>query len=846
MVGVAARHPGRVLIVVAVLVIAGAALALRLEPSAATGTLVGSGSDSGRATTLAHERFGDDAVYVLVRGDLPRLVLTSDLNRLLGLEGCLSGNVPEGVTPPGGASGPCGRLAQTKPARVVYGPGTFINSSVTELTEQLQVQTRARAAQAARANEAARRLARAQGRSVAEARRLGREAEQLVYAQFARELLALNAKYGLNLTGAPKLNDPDFVYQLVFDPARGARAPKARFAYLFPSANSALVSVRLKAGLSDAERTEAVALVREAVRMPEWKLEGGGSYAVTGVPVLAGDLTGELAGSTLRLLLVAVAVMALVLALLFRARLRLLPLAIALGAVAIVFGALSALGLPLTMASIAVLPVLLGLAVDYAIQYQAGGARAVPAIATAALATAVGFLILLLSPVPMVRGFGALLVAGVGVALVLALTAGTAVLTLAARRRTADGAVARSLRGAGELVDGARGGATRALAPVRRLGRGTLALAVRHPGRVLTVALVAAVCGWIVDSRISVVSELERLVPQSLAAVRDVDTLQKETGVVGEVDVLVEGEDLTDPKVIAWMRDYQDELLTRHGYSSEEGCGKAALCPALSLPNLFRTPELSATREQVRALLDAVPPYFSQAAITPDRKTAVLAFGLRLQSLESQREVIEDMRTRLRPPRGRASDGRRAAGAGRGRQPRDERSAAARADRTRRAARGGAGAVRRLPVVDAGVGSTGADRAGHGLVGARAVARGCAAEPDVGGAERAGDRDLDRVLGVVVGALSLRAGGRLGDGGGTGAHLRVDRRGRARLRRHGDRRLRSADRVRHRDAARLRSRHRDRPVGLPARGPRRPSGRARRSPSAASRPRRRRRRAVAA
>ena len=71
--------------------------------------------------------------------------------------------------------------------------------------------------------------------------------------------------------------------------------------------------------------------------------------------------------------------MALVLALLFRARLRLLPLGLALCAVAIVFGGLALLGLPLTMASIAVLPVLLGLAVDYAIQYQAraalGGAR---------------------------------------------------------------------------------------------------------------------------------------------------------------------------------------------------------------------------------------------------------------------------------------------------------------------------------------------------------------------------------------------------------------------------------------------------------------------------------------
>jgi hydrophobe/amphiphile efflux-3 (HAE3) family protein len=653
----AARRPGRVLACAVVLAVLGAGLALRLVPSASTGTLVGSGSDAARATAIAHERFGDDAVYVLVRGDLPRLVLTGNLNRLLGLEGCLSGNTPAGASAAGGAGSPCAELARSRPVRVVYGPGTFINSAVEQLTQQLQTQTRAAAAQADRAAEAARQLAVSQGRSKAEAARLGKQAEKLVYAQFAQRLLALNAKYGLNLSGAPKLNDPDFVYQLVFDPARGARVPKARFAYLFPSSRSALVSVRLKAGLSEAQRARAVALVRSAVRMPEWKLDSGATYVVTGVPVLAGDLTDVLAGSVLRLLLVAVAVMALVLALLFRSRLRLLPLLLALGTVAIVFGVLSVLALPLTMASIAVLPVLLGLAVDYAIQYQArvsegDGARAVPAIATAALATGVGFLILLLSPVPMVRGFGALLVAGVAVGLALTLTAGTAVLVLAGRRRASGGALARSLRGAGELVDGARHGASRVLGPGRRMAGRTLGLAIRHPGRVVTVALVAAVCGWGLDSRISVVSDLPALVPQNLPAVQDLGALQRDTGTAGEVDVLVEGRDLTDPKVVAWMRNYQDEVLARHGYSAEKGCARAQLCPALSLPDLFRTPELSATREQIRALLDAVPPYFSQAAITPDRRTAVLAFGMRLQSLADQRDVMQDMRARLEPPPG--------------------------------------------------------------------------------------------------------------------------------------------------------------------------------------------------
>ncbi len=631
--GFARRRPWLVLALVAVVTVLGAVSALRLSPSASTGSLVG----SERATSIAHAKFGDDAVYVLVRGDLARMTLTEDLNRLVGIEGCLSGNVPKGVTAPGA----CAELGRLKPVQVVYGPGTFINQAVEQITVQLQAQTRSRAAQADRAAAAATKLALADGKSQAEAKKLGESAAKLVYAQFAQDLIALNTKYGLSLTGAPRLNDPDFVYQLVFDPARGARVPKARFAYLFPSASSALISVRLKPGLSEAQRARAIALVRDVVRMPQWKLSGGATYVVTGVPVLAGELSDTLAGSTLRLLLVAVVVMALVLVLLFRLRLRLLPLFVALAACAVVFGTLSLVGLPLTMASIAVLPVLLGLVVDYAIQYQSGGP--LPAIATAALATAVGFLVLLLSPVPMVRGFGALLVLGVGVGLVLTVAVVTAALTVVGRRAS-DGWLARSFRGAGEIVDGIR---------VRRpLAAPFTALVTRHPARVLVAAGVLALGGWALETQAKVVSDLPHLVPQSLGAVRDLDALQRDTGVAGEVDVLVQSSDLTDPKTVAWMRSYQADVLKRNGYTAARGCGQAALCPALSLPDLFRAPGSSATRAQVRALLNAVPSYFSRAAITPDRRFAVLAFGIRLDSLEKQRAVMQDMRSRLHPPAG--------------------------------------------------------------------------------------------------------------------------------------------------------------------------------------------------
>jgi hydrophobe/amphiphile efflux-3 (HAE3) family protein len=395
--------------------------------------------------------------------------------------------------------------------------------------------------------------------------------------------------------------------------------------------------------------------------MGDWKLKGDASYVVTGAPVVAEDLTDALAGSVLQLLLIGLVVMALVLALVFRSRLRLVPLAVALAAVAIAFGLMALVGAPLTMASIAVLPVLLGLGVDYAIQYQARPS-ALPTIATAALATAVGFLVLLLSPVPMVQGFGVLLVVGIGVALVLALTAGAAVLSLAERRRGSTGALAASLRGAGELVDSLRDGLGRIVAPAGRafgrVGGAVLHAGMARPGRVLAVGFAIALIGWGLDSRTEVVSDINRLVPQDLPAVRDLTALQDATGVAGEIDVVVDGADLTDPKVVSWMRSYQQGLLKAHGYSAKRGCGEADLCPALSLPDLFRTDAAASTKAKVNGLLDAVPPYFSQAVITRDRKTANLAFGIRLMSLERQQAIIDDMRRRLDPPAGvRASLG---------------------------------------------------------------------------------------------------------------------------------------------------------------------------------------------
>jgi hydrophobe/amphiphile efflux-3 (HAE3) family protein len=689
--GGAARRPRLVLAVAVVLGLGAAGLALRLRPTAATNTLVSSSSTNYQATERYYRSFGEEPVVVLVKGNLQQLVLSSDLERLLGLEGCLSGNVPlKALGSEGGSNGPCGQLARAKTVKVVFGPGTFLNEAAEQIDKLLTSATSRADAQATRAEALVLRAALARGLAAAQAHALASQARKVSLAGFQSSLVTLAFEYGL--TQPPSIADANFVSNVVFDSSKPAGTPKSRFAYLFPSPDAALVSIRMKAGLSEAQRNRTIELIRQAVRMPQWQLTHGESYLVTGEPVIVSDLTSSISHS-IELLLIAVAlVMAGTLGLVFNGRPRLLPLALALLAAALTFGALSAVGASLTMASIAVLPVLVGLAVDYCIQFQArvqeeaergeaqvppgtqdasllvarAAAAGAPTIATAAAASAAAMLVLLLSPVPMVRGFGVLLVVGVAVALVCALTAGAAAISLSlggvagAPGRTgarpsasASSPLVLAWRGARELV---------ADNPLTRLiTRAALVGAVRNPRRVLGIGLALAALGWGLDTQTSVQTDITKLVPQNLGSLQNLNTVERTTGVGGEIELMLEGKDLTRRSTIEWMVGYQKAVLARFGYAPARGCQHARLCPAFSLPDLFQrqaTPSSSTasapklSQAEIDGLLSAVPSYFSQDVISSDRNVATLAFGIRLMSLDQQQRLIEQMRSSLHPPAG--------------------------------------------------------------------------------------------------------------------------------------------------------------------------------------------------
>jgi predicted RND superfamily exporter protein len=643
----AARHARPVLAVGLVVAIAAAVAATRIPTDAGVATLVDSDAGTYQATHQVREAFGEEPVAVLAQGDLQRLILTDNIFRLLRLEGCLAAKVPNGAMP---LPGPCTELAAMEPVEFLSGPATFLNEAVVQIDTQLR-----------------------------------RLAQHVPAARLQEFLLSVATRYGI--TSAPSIDNEEFVATVVFDLARARGTPKARLAYLFPNSHSAQIIIRLKPDLSESERHRAITLIEAAVDetvprkacaengepAPCFVLKGG-TYLVSGAPVVVDGLSRALKDALLVLFAVALAVMALTLALVFRSRLRLLPLGIALAAAAITFALLGLLGTSLTMASIAALPILIGLAVDYAIQFQSrfdeatengdtgpdaartAATSGAPTIAIACLATAVGFLALQLSPVPMIRSFGWLLFAGVLIAFLLALTLGSAALSL---RRSSSGP--RTLLRRVARVEGPR---TEAKPPPAgpstrdrtRLPELLLSVPLSRPKSVLGVGLALAVIGWAAGTQIETVSEIKSLAPQNLAAVKNLNALQDATGVSGELDVSVESDDLEDPATIEWMAAFKQRVLRANGFRGEDpSCLTAEICPGPALSD-FLTRGGAVTRQGVRATLSALSPYALRQVAPIDPATgrlghsALISFGIRAQSLEDQQALVNRVRGEIGEP----------------------------------------------------------------------------------------------------------------------------------------------------------------------------------------------------
>jgi len=128
-----------------------------------------------------------------------------------------------------------------------------------------------------------------------------------------------------------------------------------------------LMMVKFKGNTEDATKSELVGRIHSYLNTEQ---VDGLITIVSGKPVLDDAVRTSMKDSMQKMMGLALLVMVVILFFVFKVRWRILPLVIVLVAVIGTVGLMGWLQIPITMVSMAVFPILIGLGIDYAIQFQ--------------------------------------------------------------------------------------------------------------------------------------------------------------------------------------------------------------------------------------------------------------------------------------------------------------------------------------------------------------------------------------------------------------------------------------------------------------------------------------------
>jgi hydrophobe/amphiphile efflux-3 (HAE3) family protein len=598
--------------------------ATRLSTSASADLLADTGAPTYADQVRFADFFGADPVVVMVEPPKGQQLLSPD--RMVGIAQ-LEGD-----------------LSRMHGVRRVYGPGTLVNTFANEVTRRALdlCGTQGKAAEDKAVADA-----KAAGKSAADQSTAGQQVFDATVRSCAQGLAAQYPSLGV-----PALNNPGFYQELLFEPDGTVRP---FWKAVLPDPNHALISVRMDRQASVADVEAVVDHVRRATAGPPTRtlvtstgqqvnaptMAGelaGTAFTVTGTPAVAADLAESVRRSLVYLLpLTLLAMLAITALLLRRVRYRLVAVPLAVLAGLWTAGAAGLAGLPLTPATLAVLPVVLGLTTDYVIQaanrlaeeqgepedrLRRAMAAIVPATAVAAAATAAGVLAYAVSTVPLVRGFAFFMAIGVAMSFLASALVGMPGLSLGAGRGR-----------------GARAPAVSLPSPAweRIAHAGLLPRLV-----VLPLALVG-VLGWATLPFIHIETDPGRLLPPGAQALQAADHVRKVAGVVGELDLVVSGPDVSSPAVVAWMAGAEGRIVSRD------------LVPVAGLPQFLATfnygqvPDAATTK----VILSRLPSYLVQAVASPDNHQARAAFGQpTVTSVEQDRALLQRLDGAGQPPAG--------------------------------------------------------------------------------------------------------------------------------------------------------------------------------------------------
>jgi len=327
---------------------------------------------------------------------------------------------------------------------------------------------------------------------------------------------------------------------------------------MLPDQRHTMLSVEVPVYLTEEQLGELSKEINAQVEMADFPPDVG--VIVTGRPALMDSIMAEMARSNGPVLALAGLLMVVALIATFRhVKWSLLPIPVVFLGVTWTFGAMGFLHIPFTMVSMSAFPVLIGIGIDYAIQFHnrvdeefSRGESPVKAVVETvrhvakpvmiALAiTATGFISLLTSAVPLTRDFGKTCLIGLFLCYLSSLFVGVTLLYILERRRPpvkgkADGDI----------------GSSRATAIGLTLEK-TANFVIGRWQLVLAAALFLSLAGIHADTKVLVDTDFKNYVPQDLPPLIEFRHMQDIFGGTDSIQLLVQADDITDPKTLLWM-----------------------------------------------------------------------------------------------------------------------------------------------------------------------------------------------------------------------------------------------------------------------------------------------------
>ncbi len=345
-----------------------------------------------------------------------------------------------------------------------------------------------------------------------------------------------------------------------------AHVPHDSLKSIMPDSQTTIAYINIERGIST-DVTQSIVPHVEAI-IENADFPPGVSVEITGNTPYNIQLMEVMAQNAVMLIGAAFLFMGIILCILFsNMRFWFLPIVLLMFGLIYTFSVMSVLNIKMGNGAIAAFPILLGLGIDYAVQFQARFdeerrkghsipesnkitlSNTGPAVLFAMLATLMGFFAMFISPVPMIMCFAQVAIIGVICCYVTSLFGFPALVSLlkyTPKEEKDQPITVIFLEKYTHLLEGLVPKVTKAAFPL------------------LVIALIIAASGMYIDPSIPIDTDVTSMAPTGLPAQTTLDKVQEACGSLTAFLLYVRGDSLRSLESVKWMDNFETHMLDIH------------------------------------------------------------------------------------------------------------------------------------------------------------------------------------------------------------------------------------------------------------------------------------------